>query len=343
MSEPITASASAAPAEGTPRDARRLALRVGITIILLAVVTWKLDLGALTARLTTLDAGWTALAFVAVFAAVALSAWKWGLILRRRGRPLGYARLLRHYFVGLFFNNVLPTTVGGDAVRAWETSKDTGELPEAVGSVVTERLIAGVALGFTALLGLPFVAVDARLAALVAIFLAVDLGLVALFLVPRVAEGIVASLVPARLRGVHETIAHIVAVVRATLLDRGLFARVFLYSIAFQLLVAMVNVCIFRALGMPVGLAACVIYTPMIFTVTMLPVSLSGLGVREAAYWYFFAQAGVPQADAVAASLTFFVIVGFASLPGAALFALARRCATCNPAPSERLAAEKCS
>lgn len=306
------------------KERRALWIRVGISIALVSWLGWHLDLSALSDRLTTLDASWTALAFVTVIAAVVISAWKWGLILATRGHPLGYLRLLRHYFVGLFFNNVLPTTVGGDAVRAWETSKDTREVPEAVGSVVTERLIAGVALGITALLGLPFMEFSARLWWLVGLFLLIDVALVALFLLPKVAEGIVGKLVPPRLSGLHASISQTVQVVRATLKNRALFVKVVLYSIAFQILVAAVNACIFKAMGVPVSLAQCVIFTPMIFTVTMLPISLSGFGVREAAYWYFFSQVGVSQADAVAASLAFFVIVGISSLPGALFFSIKR-------------------
>ncbi len=306
------------------KERRALWVRIGISIALVTWLGWQLDLSALSERLTTLRAGWTALAFVTVIAAVVISAWKWGLILATRGHPLGYLRLLRHYFVGLFFNNVLPTTVGGDAVRAWETSKDTREVPEAVGSVVTERLIAGVALGITALLGLPFMEFSARLWWLVGLFLLIDVALVALFLLPKVAEGIVGKLLPPRLSGLHASISQTVQVVRATLKNRALFVKVVLYSIAFQILVAAVNACIFKAMGVPVSLAQCVIFTPMIFTVTMLPISLSGFGVREAAYWYFFSQVGVSQADAVAASLAFFVIVGISSLPGALFFSIKR-------------------
>ncbi|MGD0641573.1 MAG: flippase-like domain-containing protein [Roseiarcus sp.] len=301
-------------------DWRGSAPRVAITGVLIALVAWRLDFRALSARLGALDTTWTALAFLVVFAAIAVSAWKWGLILRARAHPLPYGRLLRHYLVGLFFNNVLPTTVGGDAVRAWETSKDTGEISEAVGSVVTERLIAGAALGVTALLGLPFVADAGRLVFQVLLFLAIDLALVALFVVPKVADGVVTKLLPPRFAGLREGVSGTVATVRATLKSPSLFARVMLLSILFQVLVAAVNACIFRAIGTPVTMAQCVIYTPMIFTVTMLPISLSGLGVREAAYWYFFSQIGVGQAEAVAASLAFFVIVGISSLPGAPLF-----------------------
>jgi glycosyltransferase 2 family protein len=307
------------------RAVPKLVARVAVTVVLLTAVTWRLDVGAVARRASRLDPRWTLAAFLVVFAAVAISAWKWGIVLAWRRRPLPYPRLFRHYLVGLFFNNVLPTTVGGDTVRAWEAARDTRDVPEAVGSVITERLVAGAALGVTALLGLPFVEVTPRLVLLVVSFLVVDLALVAAFVVPRVAEGVAASVLPSRLAGVRGTVSATVGVVRESLRARRLFARLFVLSVGFQLLVAAVNSCLFQAMGVPVSLARCVVYTPMIFTITMLPVSLSGLGVREAAYVYFFGQAGVSQADAVAASLLFFVVVGVASLPGAPLFALSRR------------------
>lgn len=300
-------------------------LRAAVTLGLAAFLVYHLDLSAVRSRLSTLDPVWLFVAFAAVFAAVVLSAIKWGLILRARRYPLSFAMLLSHYFVGLFFNNVLPTAVGGDAVRAWRTTRDTGEVPEAIGSVLSERLLAGVALGMTALLGLPFVGATPRLVIGVLAFLAIDLLLVGIFLVPRFAERIVTSLLPARLTDVRSTVARAVAAVRATVATPRLVGRVILLSIVFQVLVAGVNAALFAALGVPVGLARCVVYTPMVFTVTMLPISVSGLGVREAAYAYFFALEGIASADAVVASLLFFVVVAISSLPGAFLFALGRR------------------
>lgn len=303
----------------------KLIARIVVTSALLVAVTWRLDLFAVARKASHLDARWITAAFLVVFASVAISAWKWGFILAWRRRPLPYRRLFRHYFVGLFFNNVLPTTVGGDAVRAWETARDTGDVPEAVGSVITERLVAGAALGFTALLGLPFVDVTPRLSLLVVSFLVLDLAFVAAFLVPRLAERVATSVLPRRVARVRSAVAATVGAVRESLRAPRLFARLFVLSVLFQLLVAAVNACLFAAMGVPVSLARCVVYTPMIFTITMLPISLSGLGVREAAYVFFFGQVGVAQGDAVAASLLFFVVVGLASLPGAPLFALSRR------------------
>jgi uncharacterized protein (TIRG00374 family) len=298
--------------------------RLLVTIALLAAVTFRLDLGAVASKAARLDRGWAAAAFLAVLAAIGVSAWKWGQVLAWRGRPLRYARLFRHYLVGLLFNNVLPTSIGGDAVRAWETARDLGDAPEAVGSVLTDRLVAGAALGVTALLGLPFVDADARLVVLVLAFLAADLALVLAFLAPRVAERAAAAVLPRRLSTAREAVTATVRAVRESLRAPGLVLRVAGLSILFQLLVAAVNACLFEAIDVPVGLATCVVYTPMIFTLTMLPVSVSGLGVREAAYVWFFGQAGVTAADAVAVSLLFFLVVALSSLPGAPLFALGR-------------------
>lgn len=312
-------------ARGPRRRAAGAVARLAVSAALLAAVTWRLDLRAVARQASRLDARWTAATFAVVAAAVALSAWKWGMVLAWRGKPLPYRRLFRHYLVGLFFNNLLPTSIGGDAVRAWEAARETGDAPEAVASVITDRLVAGAALGVTAFLGLPFVSPTPRLVLLVAAFLAIDLALVAAFLVPRVAERITASVLPARLARAEPALAATVRAVRGSLRAPGLFARVALLSVAFQVLVAAVNACVFAAMGDPVPLARCVVYTPMIFTVTMLPISLSGFGVREAAYVWFFGQAGVSPPVAVAASLLFFAAVALASLPGAPLFALSRR------------------
>ncbi len=302
-----------------------LVAKVLVTVGLLGFLFWKIDVGQLLDRFYAMSWEGTLLAFAVVLLAVVISAWKWGLILRERQFPLPYLSLLRLYFVGLFFNNVLPTSVGGDAVRAWETTKETHEVPEAIASVVSERLIAGVALGLTALLGLPFIDADRGIVQMVLIFLLIDVGLVALFMVPKVADGIVAKTLPDRFATMKGVVAQIVLVVRATLQRPRLFLVILLLSMLFQVCVAGVNAAIFYALGADVSLAHCIIFTPMIFTVAMLPISISGFGVREAAYWYFFSQVGVSQADAIATSLLFFVIVGICSLPGAPLFMFSKR------------------
>jgi len=220
--------------------------------------------------------------------------------------------------VALFLVNLL-IPAGFSGLRAGATSAVLGVRR----TLRNPALFARVML-LLILAQLYFAGASQRLLAMVALFLVLDLALLALFMVPKVADGIVEKLLPPRFTGLRDAVSQTVRVVRQTLDDPALFAQVIVLSILFQISVAGVNVCIFKAMGVPVTFAQCIIFTPMIFTVTMLPISISGLGVREAAYWYFFSLAGVNQVDAVVASLAFFVIVGLASLPGAPLFVLGR-------------------
>src|SRR5690606_2801011 len=93
-----------------------------VTVALLAALFAFLDIGQLREHAADLRWNQVGMAALVVLLAIVLSAWKWGLLLASRGFPLPMTRLLRHYFVGLFFNNLLPSTVGGDAVRAWATA-----------------------------------------------------------------------------------------------------------------------------------------------------------------------------------------------------------------------------
>jgi len=319
-----------APVAGSPSAAPRTSAlatlaRVGVSVAALAIVFSRVPFAQVATAAENIDPAWAFAAFAATYSAILISALKWGVLLRARGYRLGLLRLTRHYLVGLFFNNFLPTSVGGDVVRAWDVGRDLEDPPEGAASVIAERLIASIALGLTAALGLPFAGAGAQAALAVAVVLAASCALVALFLSPTRSERMMRSAmggrfegvvdwVSAAVRGVNETIR----VWRSTLVVLGL-------SIVFQVFVALVNYCLFRGLGADVGLGTCIVYTSIISAVTMVPISISGHGVREAGYAYFFGLAGVAPTVAVTASLLFFVVVAISTLPGAVLFAVARR------------------
>lgn len=314
----------ASPVPGRSGEPRWVA-RGAVTVALLAFVLWRLDLSALADAFARLSWPWIVATVAIIYAAIAVSAWKWGEILSRRGLPARFGPLLRFYMIGQFFNNVLPTTIGGDVVRAWAHARVSGSAARSAASVVSERLIAGVAQGVATLLALAFVTSTPLLVWIAVGFLVLDVAFTALFAAPRVAEALVRSVLGARFAGAAGVVVATVREVRETLRDPWVIVRVGLLSLLFQVCVSGVNYGIFHGMGIPVSLAQCIVFTPMIFTVTPLPISVAGFGVREAAYMYFFAQAGVPGPAAVAASFLFFALVAVASLPGAPLFALARR------------------
>ena len=301
------------------------ALKAALTLALLGVVFWRVDPRAVLASLSSARPLPLAMAFVWVAIAILVSAIKWGRILSRRGIRVSLLELTRLYYIASFFNAVLPTSVGGDPVRAWMLGREKANMPEAFASIVSERLIASVALGLSSVIGLPFVGVTPKLAAFVAAFLVVDAGLVALFLVPRMGERIVRAVIPPRFDGAASATRSALAAVRDTLTDWPLVAEILLLTLAFQACVAMVNHSLFSAVGEPVSIGMALLYSPMISTVSMLPVSLSGLGVPQAAYAYFFGLSGISAPAAVAVSLGFFLVVALSTVPGAVAFVLARK------------------
>lgn len=299
--------------------------RVAVSVGALLFVLSRVDLAVMGAAMRGLSPLWAALTILAVLASIVVSTWKWSILLNVRGYSLPFLRLFRHYMVGLFFNNFLPTSVGGDVVRAIETGQDIDDMPEGAASVLAERLIAAVALGTTAAVGLLFAPASMQATVAVAIVLIVSIGLVALFLAPSRTSKMMASAMGGRFSSAANWVSSAVTALRKTLRSGRAVFSVFLLSILFQILVATVNYAIFQALDHPVGIGSCIVYTSIISAVTMVPISISGHGVREAGYAYFFGLAGVPAGVAVAASLLFFVVVALTTLPGGLLFAVGRK------------------
>ncbi len=99
--------------------------------------------------------------FLALFAiildafGVVISAKKWQILLQSKKIHIPFLRIWKHYYIGVFFNAFLPTSIGGDAIKAYNLSKELDRKIEAVSSVVMERLtglIAIVSIGALAIL-----------------------------------------------------------------------------------------------------------------------------------------------------------------------------------------------
>lgn len=123
-----------------------------------------------------------------------------------------------------------------------------------------------------------------------------------------------------RLVGIFREIINIIQSFRH---KRGTLVKVIFYSVMFQLAIILINFCLIRALGIhQMGLWHCFLLVPIISAVSMLPVSINGLGIREGAYVLLFGAMGVSASQAITVSLLFFVIVTFISLFGGILFVL---------------------
>jgi uncharacterized membrane protein YbhN (UPF0104 family) len=296
--------------------------RVGGSVALLAFLGWRLDWAGLGSAFGGLRLGPWLAAVVAYALAQTLSALRWQLLARSVGFGGGYGRYLAHYSVGTFFNLVLPTSVGGDVVRAWYLSRAEGHRGAALLSVFADRASGLAVLIVLACAAAACSPVPLRpwLVALVAgLGAAVPLGLLALPFLPALAARL--PLIGARARGALE---RALEAGRAYLRRPRLLAQV----TGLAVLIQAVNVALLWLIGLGLGLDVPIAYygvvMPLVALLTLLPVSVNGVGLREWGTALLLAPLGVPESQAVALALLQSAAFSAVSLAGGGFYLLGR-------------------
>ena len=300
-----------------------MALRVLVSVVMLALLVPRVHLPSLLPRWNVTAVVWLAAALGATFLGVVLSTLRWQRVTKALGLPARGGRLLSHYLAGLFVSNFLIGTTAGDVLRVLRLSADTGERPASFASVVLERLSGWVVLPVITLIGL-FVNPGLRHLG-TASRLALAVALATLVLLVAVLAAAASQRVAGRMAG-HEGWLRFVGAVHLGV-DRfrrhpGAVVGVLAAGFAYQLMVVVSVWLAAAALRLDVGFTAMLAFVPAVAIAQVLPLSIGGLGLREAAMVVFLTPLGVPASQAVALGLVFYGINLVASLVGAPAFAV---------------------
>lgn len=299
-----------------------------VSAILLIFLLQGAQLSDFTALAQKADVVYLGIGLLLVVAALVVSAYKWQLLLVVQNVQVPLWRLFSSYLVGLFFNNFLPTNIGGDLVRMHDISKYSGRGAEAVASVIGERLLAAFALALTAAAGLALsYQVANGFGGMVAAVFLLSLAIIAIFANDRLREAVGQKVKVPDIFSLRKRLSGVATSMSTCLSDRTTVFWVLVYSLVFHFIVVLINYVIFLALGLNVPLVYCLLFIPIISAIQMLPVSINGLGVREGAYVYFFGWLGLSTAEAIASSLIFWALVALVSLAGGVMFALRKESA----------------
>ena len=312
-------------------DWRKLAapaLRLTATVVMVAWLSQHVHLSELHTppwRTTTLL--WLSAALIVSFVGVLLSALRWQRVLAALDLGVSLPTLVRHNVAGQFVGNFLPTTIGGDVLRVTRLAAANGDKPRTVASVVLERLTGWLVLPVLTLFALTVnpglgrvapgpVSTAMWLATATLVALAVLLVLAAS---PRLGGRLTSKDGWRRFTGA----VHLG-------LDRvrqrpGVAFEVLTVGFAYQLAVMLTAFLAAKALGLPVGWTAILAFFPVVAIVQVLPLTVGGLGTREAALVFFLHPLGVAQADAVALGLLVYLVNLGVSLLGAPAFAFGSR------------------
>jgi uncharacterized protein (TIRG00374 family) len=308
---------------------RRL-LRIAATLVFTGLCAWyivaKIDLGR-TGRVLSHSSPWLlALALAILVGALVPLAWRWQRLLAARGVDESVRWLLRAYFVSYTASQILPTSLGGDAMRIFETARRHPQAKGPVaGSILLERGLGGVA---TLLLGAAgFVLAVGRydVGAYLWLELAIAIATVALGVVlfSRRARRPLARLEPllARMRlarplgglyrGLHAYRAHPLLV-----------AWMLALTLAVQALRILAIWLCGEAVGVHLSPLPYFVMGPMFFLVMLAPFTLNGFALREAFFVSFLGQVGVGADRAFSTGFLYFLLAVAQSLPGGAIWAL---------------------
>lgn len=315
------------------KQAISLALRIGLSVVMLGVLIWRVpsfDTDEVVPELTTRTVLWLIVAALLTLAGLVLSALRWQRVLDVLGLHASLKRLLSHYLAGQFVSNVLPTTIGGDVLRVARLSRETGETPGTFASVVLERLTGWLVLPVISVAGflvnppLRHLGTATRVALGLAFATLIALGML-LYAVAdqRIGGRFAAKDGWRRFAGaVHLGLDELRRQPKAA-------ANVLLVGFAYQLVLVLAAVAAAQALGVrPAGLTALLAFFPAVAIAQVLPIGISGLGIREGAFVLFLGPLGVATEEAIALGLLLYLLNLGVSLLGAPAFAVGGRVPT---------------
>jgi uncharacterized membrane protein YbhN (UPF0104 family) len=279
------------------------AVKILISAALLYLALRKANLSDLASRFDIASLGWIALAIAVIFLQIFAGALRWREVSAECDAPLVALQAMRFNMIGAFFNQTLPSSIGGDAVRLWLLARAGAGWRAATYSVFVERAIGLVALAVIILMTLPW---SYRL-------IEDPHGRLALLLIDlaALAAGLV-FLVLGRLRwpwlkgwwGTH----HLYAC--SMIANRVLFSlkhgpKLAMLSLLIHTLTVVMAWCVVQAIAAPVSFGQMFQLVPPVMLISMMPISIAGWGVREATMALAFGYAGLAANEGVNVSLLF--------------------------------------
>jgi uncharacterized membrane protein YbhN (UPF0104 family) len=301
-------------------------IRVVVTLCLMAVVLRGIDRASFLAIIRTVDWRWWATGLAIALVVQVIAGLRWSSLARPVGFTFPAWLFIWRFFEGMFFSLCLPSSIGGDVIKAYRLADSTPRRLLAGCTVLADRLTGLAGLGVLA--GAAVIAVEWSLGpwgTLVAgsLLLAAVLGVTwlgvgsldrVLALIPSVhpARQFVSQLLPYQMRP-------------------AILAGAVAWSLVIQFGNAVAVSVIARGLGVTLPLSVWCVVVPLVMLAMVVPISINGVGVREGGLAMLLAPRDVPREQAVAIALLWFLSTIISGLIGGLLFMLDRHAAAVSP------------
>jgi uncharacterized protein (TIRG00374 family) len=302
----------------------RLAGTLVVTGLCAAYIFWKIDLSRTGHVLAHANFGYFAAAVAIVVLSVWPMAWRWQRLLAAKGIHDRLRWLVRAYFVSYTAGQVLPTAVGGDAVRIIETSKrHPGNGGPVAASVLLERALGGAATLTLAAVGFALAIGRYNVGAYLWVegaFVVATVVLAVLLFSRRLRPWLARTVPLLRFLRVERPVRAVYEGIHSYRGNVPLLAGVFGLTLAVQTVRVLAIWLTGKAVGVELSPRPYYVMGPLLFLVLLVPFTVNGLAVRETFFVSFLGNLGVGANKAFATGFLFFFVTIALALPGLGIF-----------------------
>ncbi len=308
------------------------AAKIVVSLLLLVFLFSRIDAAHIWAGARHASLPWLAAALVIWTLNIAASTWRWHLLLEAQDVKLPRRKLFGSFLVANFFNNFLPSNIGGDVIRIRDTASAAQSTTLAATVVLVDRGLGLMGLVLISAMGASM-AVGLHGQGVLPIWpswLWLGFFASAAVAVPAMysPEGLGKVLKPLTFlhpEWVSKQIAHLTETLSRFRQKPSSLIGCFGGAVVVQALVVAFYLAVVYALHIPVTASDLAVIVPLSIVVQMLPVSLNGFGVREATFSFYFTRVGLPIESAILLSLVAAGITMLHSLSGAAVYITRKR------------------
>ncbi len=301
-------------------------LKISVSVGLIAILLRRISPGSLLEQLGNIDPAWIAVAVAIFLASNLLGALQWHILLSAGGVRMPVSRSFSLYFTGLFFNNLLPTNVGGDAYKIYDVVR-TGYDPHKVFAITLLDRVIGITglcmLALTASLVIFFSGGSADIGIYALIFAGCVAPVLALALSRRISTPVRRTLSRIRLWGIGERLELVFSHLGSFRSFPSLLGRMTALTLTIQILRITTHIAVAMALGIRPEAGDMLhffVFVPILGLIMTLPISINGLGVREGAGVLLFTRIGFSEEEAFLMEFITYVVMVGVSLIGGLLF-----------------------
>lgn len=299
-------------------------IRLFVSLILIIYLYKSIDFEQLKNIFFKIDLNLLIYLFCLLFLNTLISSYKWQLLLKSDSIHVPLKELFVTYLIGSFFNIFLPSNIGGDFYRIYNISRYSLKSAKSFASVFADRFS-----GFFALVSLNLIfsiygfslLLDYRFILIPFVIILFFISVIYILYHQDLLNWILKTTQLNRIKKVNELIGKFLDSIHTYANNRGLILKILGLSFLFQGIAVFFVYILSLSLSLKMAIIYFYIFIPLISIIEALPISIYGLGVRDAAYVFFFSQVGLSSTQALSISLLYVAVTVVYSLIGGIIFA----------------------